>query len=53
MCLVVIYHIRLRELQLQSCSHSEIAKRIGYVPQVSSGALSGTVIDFILLGRRQ
>lgn len=45
--------IRLRELQLQSCSHSEIAKRIGYVPQVSSGALSGTVIDFILLGRRQ
>ena len=39
--------------ELQICSHNEIAKRIGYVPQVSSGALSGTVIDFILLGRRQ
>lgn len=40
-------------LQLQTCSHSEIAKRIGYAPQVPSGALNGAVIDFILLGQRQ
>ena len=39
--------------QQQSCPHSQIAKKVGYVPQVSSGALSGTVIDFVLLGRRQ
>lgn len=45
--------IRLRDKDLQNCPHSEIAKRIGYVPQVFSGAMSGTVIDFILLGRRQ
>ena len=45
--------IQMGDKELQICSHNEIAKRIGYVPQVSSGALSGTVIDFILLGRRQ
>ena len=45
--------IQMGDKELQICSHNEIAKRIGYVPQVSSGALSGTVIDFILLGRCQ
>lgn len=45
--------IQMGDKELQICSHNEIAKCIGYVPQVSSGALSGTVIDFILLGRRQ
>ena len=38
---------------LVHCARSTIAKRIGYVPQVSSEGLGGTVIDFILLGRRQ
>ena len=45
--------INLGSKALLSCPPSEIAKRIGYVPQVFSGAMSGTVIDFILLGRRQ
>lgn len=31
----------------------KIARLIGYVPQVSQGGIGGTVIDFVLLGRRQ
>lgn len=38
---------------LTKCSPEEIARRIGYVPQVSHGTVSGTVIDFVLLGRKQ
>lgn len=45
--------IRLGEKDLAKCPHSEIAKQIGYVPQAFTGTMSGTVIDFILLGRRQ
>ena len=38
---------------LSASTHSDIAKKVGYVPQVVSGSMSGTVIDYILLGRRQ
>lgn len=38
---------------LSASPHSDIAKKVGYVPQVVSGSMSGTVIDYILLGRRQ
>lgn len=45
--------VYLGENDLCACSHSKIAKRVGYVPQAFSGTMNGTVIDFILLGRRQ
>ncbi len=34
-------------------SRHEIAKMIGYVPQFSNARLVGTVMEFVLLGRRQ
>lgn len=38
---------------LAKCRPEDVARRIGYVPQVSHGGIGGTVIDFVLLGRRQ
>ena len=34
-------------------SRNELAKMIGYVPQFSNARLVGTVMEFVLLGRRQ
>ena len=38
---------------LTQTTPEKIACLIGYVPQVSHGGIGGTVIDFVLLGRRQ
>lgn len=37
---------------IQSMSQQEVAKYIGYVPQSSSGVMSTTVFDTILMGRK-
>lgn len=37
---------------LQSMSRQDVAKYIGYVPQSSSGVLSTTVFDTVLMGRK-
>lgn len=39
--------------ELTKVAPEKIARLIGYVPQVSQGGIGGTVIDFVLLGRRQ
>lgn len=40
------------ERDLQSMSRGDVAKCIGYVPQSSSGVLSTTVFDTVLMGRK-
>jgi iron complex transport system ATP-binding protein len=41
------------ELDVMRARPRQIAKKIGYVPQSSNDTMSGSVIDYILLGRRQ
>lgn len=45
--------VLLKGQDLRHCTRPAIARQIGYVPQISLEAMGGTVIDFILLGRRQ
>lgn len=40
-------------LDVMRARPQQIAKKIGYVPQSSNNSMSGSVIDYILLGRRQ
>lgn len=40
-------------MDVMQAKRSQIAKKIGYVPQSSNDVMSGSVIDYILLGRRQ
>lgn len=40
-------------VDLRSCPLSQLARLVGYVPQRPSTELSGTVVDYLLLGRRQ
>lgn len=41
------------DLDITKAKPWQIARKIGYVPQISSDSMSGSVIDYILLGRRQ
>lgn len=41
------------DLNVMRARPQQIAKKIGYVPQSSNDTMSGSVIDYILLGRRQ
>lgn len=45
--------IVFNEMDIMRANPSKIAKKIGYVPQISSECTSGSVIDYIMLGRRQ
>lgn len=40
-------------IDLLSCPLPELARQVGYVPQRASAELSGSVVDYLLLGRRQ
>lgn len=43
--------IVLDELDVMRAKPYQIAKKIGYVPQMSNNSMGGSVIDYILLGR--
>lgn len=40
-------------IDLRTCPLPRLARLVGYVPQRPSTELSGTVVDYLLLGRRQ
>lgn len=42
-----------RETDLLACPLPELARLVGYVPQRASSELAGSVVDYLLLGRRQ
>jgi iron complex transport system ATP-binding protein len=44
--------ILLDDMEIGSLSRTEMAKRLGYVPQSSSNPLATTVFDTVLMGRR-
>lgn len=45
-------HITLDGVRMESFSQAKVARRIGYVPQMTKGDGAGTVLDMVLMGRR-
>ena len=43
--------VRLQDLDIETLSRSEIARRVGYVPQGHAGYFAFTVREFVLMGR--
>lgn len=41
------------EKSIKELERGEIAKKVGYVPQFSTARMVGTVMEFVLMGRRQ
>ena len=45
--------IHFGDRSIKDLERGEIAKIVGYVPQFSSAGMAGTVMEFVMLGRRQ
>ena len=44
--------VRIGQQVVSQLEPSELAKRIAYVPQMTSGVMNGSVMDTVMLGRR-
>lgn len=45
--------IRFDDRSIKDLERGEISKIVGYVPQFSTAGMAGTVMEFVMLGRRQ